>query len=351
MSVLHNPRRVNALRTSNPVQRRVRPRGVPPALEHRPILDTDDLAAARQELPRIFGVENIDVTISGDHAFHAVVHGVRTRDISLLYLDLAAAELQIPRHGDHYGVYMQMSGSTDWRTNGDAVTTSATHAMVCNPGDQLQGVPGIDSTLLVLLFGAIRTNAYLSRLRGRAVHDPIRFDPGFDLTGDAASRWHSAVQLLTTELFYSESLLHQGVGVGAVEELLVSTLLYVQPSTYRDDLVAQPHPVARRTVRKAIDFIDGHLAERIAMADVVEAAGVSERSLQQGFREELHTTPSAYIRNCRLDRVHDTLADALPTDGVTVSDVALNWGFTHLGNFAAAYRQRFGEAPSQTLRR
>jgi AraC-like DNA-binding protein len=30
--------------------------------------------------------------------------------------------------------------------------------------------------------------------------------------------------------------------------------------------------------------------------------------------------------------------------------VALRWGFTHYGRFAAQYRQRFGCSPSQTLR-
>ncbi|MGV9709947.1 AraC family transcriptional regulator [Gordonia sp. NPDC003424] len=351
MAVLHNPRRVNARRTANPVQRRVRPRGVPPALEHRAILDTDDLAVAQKQLPTILAVDRLDLVSAGERAFHAVVHGVRSRDISLLYLDLAGADFEIARHGDQYGVYMQMSGSSDWMVNGVPVTSSATHAVVANPGDQLRCAPGIDSTLLVLSFGAARTNAYLSRLRGRETHENIRFDADFDLTAEAASRWHSAIQLLTTELFYPGSLLHQGVGFGPVEDLLMSTLIYVQGSTYRDDLVARPHPVARRTVRAAIDYIDGHLAEPICIADVVRAAGVSERSLQQGFREELHTTPSAYIRNSRLDRVHDVLADSLPTDGVTVSDVAGSWGFSHLGNFAAAYRARFGEPPSQTLRR
>jgi AraC-like DNA-binding protein len=32
-----------------------------------------------------------------------------------------------------------------------------------------------------------------------------------------------------------------------------------------------------------------------------------------------------------------------------VSEIALRWGFGHFGRFAAEYRRRFGESPSQTL--
>lgn len=351
MSLLHNPRRVNAERTNDPVRRRIRPRGVPPALENRPILDTDEITTARQMLPKVLDSDVVELRETGDRAFHAVVHGVRSRGISLLYLDIAAAELDLPRHGDQYSVYMQMSGSTQWSVNNSEVIGSATHAMVANPGDRVRGVPGVDSTLLVLSFGTVRTNAYLSRLRGREIGADIRFCSDFDLTAEVAARWHSAVQLLTTELYYSGSLLHQGIGIGPVEELLMSTLLYVQGSTYRDDLVSRPQTISRRTVRAAIEYIEAHLAERISLHDVVHAAGVSERTLQQGFRDELHTTPSAYIRSRRLDRIHEVLTDSLPSDRVTVSDVALRWGYSHLGNFAAAYRTRFGESPSQTLRR
>jgi AraC-like DNA-binding protein len=46
----------------------------------------------------------------------------------------------------------------------------------------------------------------------------------------------------------------------------------------------------------------------------------------------------------------DQLPVRLPDD-LTVTDVAERWGFGHLGNFALHYRKRFGESPSQTLRR
>jgi AraC-like DNA-binding protein len=40
---------------------------------------------------------------------------------------------------------------------------------------------------------------------------------------------------------------------------------------------------------------------------------------------------------------------AQPGENVTV--LAMGFGFTHMGRFAVEYRQRFGESPSETLRR
>lgn len=77
---------------------------------------------------------------------------------------------------------------------------------------------------------------------------------------------------------------------------------------------------------------------------------VSVRSLQEGFRRSLDTTPVAYLRRVRLEKARDELTAAEP--GTTsVTEVATRWGFVHLGRFSSTYARAFGERPSETLRR
>ena len=129
----------------------------------------------------------------------------------------------------------------------------------------------------------------------------------------------------------------------------MSSLLYSQPSTFTELLTGERRS-ERRTVRLAREYIDRNLARPLTVADIAEAAGVSVRTLQNRFAEDLDQTLTGYVKNRRLDRVRAELADAVPNGGVGVTDIATRWGFTHLGRFAAVYRARFGESPSETLR-
>jgi len=85
------------------------------------------------------------------------------------------------------------------------------------------------------------------------------------------------------------------------------------------------------------------------MIDVAEAAGVSVRSLQAGFRKFKDTTPATYLRGIRLEAVHAELS--LWENRLPVSEVALKWGFTQMGRFAAQFHERFGRYPSEMLTR
>jgi len=77
---------------------------------------------------------------------------------------------------------------------------------------------------------------------------------------------------------------------------------------------------------------------------------VSERTLQYAFREVMGMTPVAYLSRLRLHRVRHALRTATQAS-TTVTTEALRWGFWHFGDFSRAYKDCFGELPSDTLRR
>ena len=103
-------------------------------------------------------------------------------------------------------------------------------------------------------------------------------------------------------------------------------------------------------VRHAVEYLHAHAAEAVTPSDVAAAVGLHTRSLQLAMSEHLGTTPSAYLRQVRLDRVRDDLRAASPDD-TTVAEVARRWGFGNLGRFSGTYAERWGEYPRDTLAR
>ncbi|MET0701429.1 MAG: helix-turn-helix transcriptional regulator [Mycobacterium sp.] len=83
------------------------------------------------------------------------------------------------------------------------------------------------------------------------------------------------------------------------------------------------------------------------MPDLSRAIGVSARTLQDGFQRYVGVSPTCYLREVRLQRARADLSN--PALCTTVSDTAYRWGFAHLGRFAVAYRNKFGESPSEAL--
>jgi len=103
-------------------------------------------------------------------------------------------------------------------------------------------------------------------------------------------------------------------------------------------------------VRIAEDYALSRTSEHLYVSDLCRVAAVSERTLEYAFKEILGLTPVTYLTRLRLHRVRQALLAA--THGsTTVSTEALDWGFWHFGEFSRAYKDCFGELPSDTLRR
>lgn len=89
------------------------------------------------------------------------------------------------------------------------------------------------------------------------------------------------------------------------------------------------------------------LPETLDVAEIAERLRVSERLLEESFRDIVGMGPATWLRLQRLNRAHRDL-HGRPT---TVADVATRWGFWHLGRFSRYYRDLFACSPSETLRR
>lgn len=134
-----------------------------------------------------------------------------------------------------------------------------------------------------------------------------------------------------------------------LEELIGVHLLTEWRKQLDHPPMATAHRMAPRHVLLAEKYIDDHAHLSPTLSELAAVAGVSVRTLSQAFREYRSTTAMAAVRERRLHGVRAELLLAGP--GSTVRTIAESWGFVNMGLFAGLYRRRFGEAPSDTLRR
>ncbi len=134
--------------------------------------------------------------------------------------------------------------------------------------------------------------------------------------------------------------------IAVLERAIVEELVVLVAGARCD---AEPMPLTdrARAVGSAVSYIFDHAQEALQVADVCEATGVSWRTLDRAFQEQLGTGPKRCISGVRLRGVRRALRAAEPEARVT--DIANEWGYWHMGDFAMNYRREFGELPSEAL--
>lgn len=126
-----------------------------------------------------------------------------------------------------------------------------------------------------------------------------------------------------------------------IQDLFVYQIISAWPAA--DELVGRRAPTATdRPVGLAIDFIEANLRRKIAIADIASAAGLSVRGLQVAFKRRMGCTPVHFLISRRLDKVHAALHAGVP---LAIREIASEWGFVHMSDFARRYRERFGHTP------
>jgi AraC-like DNA-binding protein len=104
-----------------------------------------------------------------------------------------------------------------------------------------------------------------------------------------------------------------------------------------------------RLVRMGETWMQDHLGDPVRMPDVCLALGVSRRELEYAFRTTIDQSPRDFFQTMRLNAIRRALLHADARQD-SIIGIAYAHGVTHLGRFAANYRQLFGENPAATMK-
>lgn len=189
----------------------------------------------------------------------------------------------------------------------------------------------------------------LHRMLEMPVRGPLDFHPDIDLTSGPGLILKDLAEATFSGLAQDAALRQSPLALSNLTGAMTDLILETVPHRFSGELArAAPSP-APRHVKRAIDFMHANLSRPISLGDIADACQVSVRSLQKGFKDFKMTTPMTYLQHLRLEAAHKELQQASPA--LSVAAIALKWGFGHMGRFAVDYKLRFGQSPSQTLRR
>lgn len=124
----------------------------------------------------------------------------------------------------------------------------------------------------------------------------------------------------------------------------------VAASTAGQPMRAVPLRDSGKLVRAVEHYLDNRAFRPVHISEVCSALDIPRRSLYRAFDDILGIGPVAFFRHKRLCAAHAILRSTSAAE-ISVTQVALESGFTQLGRFAQLYRALFDELPSQTRRR
>lgn len=205
------------------------------------------------------------------------------------------------------------------------------------------------SKVLVVNFDAELLRSYRVKLNGGEVSGDLTFPPRMSLTSAEGASFWRYMSFVWSELNRGSTLLQLPIIAREIEESLLAMFLYASDRIYSDE-ESRVSNFGCTYLRRAEEYILAHLPEPHSVADIAEISGVNVRTLSRAFKKRYGMGPMAFCKERRLEHAQRMLLAADP-ESATVTQIATQIGFYHLGQFSKDYRHAFHELPSETLRR
>jgi AraC-like DNA-binding protein len=253
-----------------------------------------------------------------------------------------------PTYGD-YTVMFPVRERVELVTGKDSIVCGPNLAGVLSPTRDHLFRTQADSAKLHLRLSGTALTRHLAALLGAPVEAPLELAPEMSLTNGCGRKLAGYVRLVLGDFVEHGSLSWSPTTVSALEEFIVSELLLSHPHNYSEALRRLERPILPRDVKRAIEYMKAHLRSPVTVAEIVQISGLPGRTLFKHFKDSLGVSPMRYLREIRLDEARKALLRAEREEGVAA--IAMQCGFDHMGRFSRDYRKRYGESPSQTLRK
>ena len=319
-------------------------------LAERRVFQSDDLDETRQYVGELFVPHFLKITGKN-----------QTLDVDIRHADYDPFTFVYIKHGadvdidpgklkDFFMIQIPLRGSAEVQVNGHNVICSTEHAAMLSPTLNTTMQFRKDCEHLNIRLEKNNIESFLQQQLKCCLPKPLEFVPDVSLQNQNSQEFLSFVSFLASHLNQPNSIYQTPIIKKQLCEILMNMFLINLHHNYHEQLYSKARVIKPGHVRKAQAFINEHAHEAISATDIANVVQTSLRTLYVGFNKYLGSTPMTYLRSVRLEKVREALLVADPQKK-SVSEIALNYGFVHLGHFSENFKNRFGELPSQTIKK
>lgn len=315
-------------------------------------IDHYDLEGARAWMSGICGPHRLETATPERIRFHHSANVFKSMATTLGTIEYGTdvtVDIEDVEHFSSYSLSLPLVGEQELRKNGSLLRSDRDQGVIISPNEnQVLAISGDCRKVQVVITRAAMSES-LEGILQRPLDAPLRFEPLMDAVDGASAAWWRMARYFIAELERNSSLFDQVTFTRDIESSLIKGLILAQPNNYSEELrgvlgVKVPHYLVR-----AKQYIHDNAREALHLEDIEAAAGVSRFKLFEAFRKYFALSPMAYLKKHRLNAVRQDLLEH--GQARNISEVAMAWGFTHMGRFSAEYRKLFDESPSATVQR
>ncbi|WP_194966969.1 AraC family transcriptional regulator [Sinorhizobium meliloti] len=275
-----------------------------------------------------------------------------TPRLSLYSLQYGSEVSIFPEVYDQFSlIHFSLNGGIEVVADGKSDNVPRGRVLVSTPTKNINLRWSHDSEQLIMRLPHDFTCKVARELGQPSLHERMLRTPGLQLAEKASALWRSQLSAFVALEEGKNRVKGLEPWLTHVEQGLAMFLL-LQFSPVLGD--GEPREGAQtivqsrqRRLERLYAFVHANLDKPVTLTAMARAVALSVRQLNALCNSQLGQSPIAWLRGLRLDAIRTAL---LADPEADLSDIAMLHGFFHLGRFAAFYRDRFGELPSQTRR-
>ena len=314
-------------------------------LESFNVLRTRDPEQLRERLADLYAVSRLELP-RGKSRFNAVLNHYKLKSVALSYARYGAPVRITMSNTDFYTQGFGVRGYGEAITDGRFFVVAKGKGGAAGPNASalLNYQAGFEHVFLKISPEAV--DRKLAALLGNPPGLPLTLRGKYDQA--ALGTQYRLLRFVISELDRSKDTV-PSLLLAELEQALIVAYLCANLSNYSDQLSRRTPPVASWQVQRATDYIEMNWDQPITIESLASATETSARSLFASFKKDRGCSPMTFVKNIRLLRAQQIFLERAP--GTSVSSVAQKCGFRNPGHFAKSYFVRFGELPSETLKR